>query len=83
MLDPTMLRVVGQQCCVRLHGPLVLCTFQTDNWNGKTIFKEIFRKNNYEETQKHRNILKSYILNARVFSTTIITKISENVSICT
>ena len=21
MLDPTMLRVVGQQCCVRLHGP--------------------------------------------------------------
>ena len=22
MLDPTMLRVVGQQCCVRLHGPL-------------------------------------------------------------
>ena len=23
MLGPTMLRVVGQQCCVRLHGPLV------------------------------------------------------------
>ena len=22
MLDPTMLRVVGQQCCLRLHGPL-------------------------------------------------------------
>ena len=21
MLGPTMLRVVGQQCCVRLHGP--------------------------------------------------------------
>ena len=21
-LGPTMLRVVGQQCCVRLHGPL-------------------------------------------------------------
>ena len=22
LLDPTMLGVVGQQCCVRLHGPL-------------------------------------------------------------
>ena len=22
MLGPTILRVVGQQCCVRLHGPL-------------------------------------------------------------
>ena len=22
MLDPTMSRVVGQQCCVRLQGPL-------------------------------------------------------------
>ena len=22
MFGPTMLRVVGQQCCVRLHGPL-------------------------------------------------------------
>ena len=22
MLGPTMLRVVGQQCCGRLHGPL-------------------------------------------------------------
>ena len=22
MLDPTMLRVVSQQCCVRLHGPI-------------------------------------------------------------
>ena len=25
LLGPTMLGVVGQQCCVRLHGPLVKC----------------------------------------------------------
>ena len=26
MLRPTMLRLVGQQCCERLHGPLRNCT---------------------------------------------------------
>ena len=28
MLGPTMLRVVGQQCCVRLHGPKSLTSFK-------------------------------------------------------
>ena len=38
MLGRIMLRVVGQQCCVRLHGPLVL-----DNEPERFVFRMIHR----------------------------------------
>ena len=39
MLGPTRLRVVGQQCCVRLHGPLTLFRlgFFGSPWTGGCV----------------------------------------------
>ena len=37
MLGPTLLRVVGQQCCVRLHGPLNLLFLSIVSENGADL----------------------------------------------
>ena len=59
MLGPTMLRLVGQQCCERLHGPLEI-------WAEVNFEPEIASKDHFLDQQLWYNSLKK-IANKTVF----------------